>query len=82
MQGLTWALFVAGALTSVVTQWSVADDSTSELMVEFYKRLTAQGGKTVSKAEALRQAQLKLMRDGKHKHPYYWVSFVLIWNWK
>ncbi|MET0626217.1 MAG: CHAT domain-containing protein [Pyrinomonadaceae bacterium] len=81
--GLTWSLFVAGVPASVVSQWKVADDSTSELMVEFYRQLksaTPRGG--VSKAEALRRAQLKLLADGKHSHPYYWAPFVLMGEWR
>jgi CHAT domain-containing protein len=79
--GLTWALFVAGSPSSVVTQWKVSNESTSELMVEFYKRLQRKMEKTpsaIGKAEALRQAQLKLMKDGKHGHPFFWAPFVLI----
>ena len=71
--GLTWALFVAGCPTTVVSQWKVADSSTADLMVEFHRQL-----KTQSKAESLRQAQLKLMKDGKHAHPFYWAAFVLV----
>jgi CHAT domain-containing protein len=41
--------------------------------VEFHRQLRAQ-----SKVEALRQAQLKLMKDGKHNHPFYWAAFVLV----
>jgi CHAT domain-containing protein/tetratricopeptide (TPR) repeat protein len=83
--GLTWALFVAGTPTSVVTQWSVADASTSTLMIEFYRQMKATSGSAkaaASKAEALRQAQLKLMKDGKHSHPYYWAPFILVGDWR
>jgi CHAT domain-containing protein len=55
--GLAWSLFVAGAPASVVTQWSVADESTNVLMVEFHRRVAA----GADKAEALRQAQLALL---------------------
>ena len=41
----------------VATLWSVADSSTAQLMASFYKNL-----KTMSKVEALRQAQLDLIR--------------------
>jgi CHAT domain-containing protein len=75
--GLTWALFVAGTPSSVVTQWQVADTTTGTLMVEFYRRL-AQGS---AKAEALRQAQLVLVKDKKTRHPFYWAPFVLVGDW-
>ena len=76
--GLTWALFVAGAPTQVVSQWSVDDASTATLMQSFYAGLTK---KRMAKGQALRQAELALMRDGKHRHPYYWAPFVLLGDW-
>jgi CHAT domain-containing protein len=82
--GLTWALFVAGTPSSIVTQWQVADQSTSKLMQAFYRQLrpaSANPLAAISKAEALRQAQLHLMRDGQHAHPYYWAPFVLVGGW-
>ena len=72
--GLTWALFAAGCPSSVVSGWSVDDVGTATLMGNFYGILKT--GK--SKASALRDAELKLSRDGKHAHPYYWAAFSLI----
>lgn len=48
-----------GARSVMATLWPVADPSTRDLMVEFYRRF---GAGTESKAESLRRAQLKLMR--------------------
>ncbi|HSE85556.1 MAG TPA: CHAT domain-containing protein, partial [Candidatus Binatia bacterium] len=39
MIGMAWALFIAGAATTVVSQWKVRSDSTAELMVEFHRQL-------------------------------------------
>jgi CHAT domain-containing protein len=39
--GLSWALFVAGAPATVVSQWKVASAGTTELMIEFYRNLRA-----------------------------------------
>ena len=72
--GLTWALFVAGAPTSVVTQWSVDDAATSALMQKFYAEL--QNGKT--HAIALRDAQLALLKSKTMKHPAYWAPFIAV----
>ena len=55
--GLSRAFLTAGSPNLVASLWEVADDSTALLMGEFYKNL-----KTLPKAEALRQAQLTLMR--------------------
>lgn len=73
--GMTWAAFIAGAPTTVASQWKVESSSTTELMLEFHRQLLT--GK-VSKAEALRRAQLKLMRNPKYKHPSYWAAWVLV----
>lgn len=77
MIGMSWALFVAGSPTVVVSQWKVDSDRTSELMIEFHRNLVR--GRRASKAEALRLAALKL-RHGRYNHPFYWAGFVLIGN--
>jgi CHAT domain-containing protein len=74
--GLMWALFMAGVPTTVVSQWSVDDKATEELMVEFHRQL--QDRKAQSKAEALRQAALKLLKQEKYRHPFNWAGFVLV----
>jgi CHAT domain-containing protein len=56
----------------------VDDTSTSAFMVEFYKQLAKPN---VSKAEALRNAQIALLKESAFKHPFYWAPFVLIGNW-
>ena len=81
MIGLTWALFVAGVPSTVVSQWKVADKSTAELMVEFHKQLqakNAKGERLHTKAEALRQAALMMLKQPNYRHPFHWASFVLV----
>lgn len=75
--GLTWALFVAGAPTQVVSQWAVNDQSTAELMKRFYVQLKA----GQPKGAALRSAELEMMRDEAHAHPFYWAPFILMGDW-
>ncbi|MDQ2747214.1 MAG: CHAT domain-containing protein [Acidobacteriota bacterium] len=53
-----------GAKTVLATLWSVADDSTRDLMTEFYREL--EDNPQTGKAEALRQSQIKLI-NGKFK---------------
>jgi CHAT domain-containing protein/Tfp pilus assembly protein PilF len=80
MIGLSWALFVAGCPTSVVSQWKVDSASTTELMLEFHRKLKSQmanRGGSFSAARALREAALKLRRTGKYRHPFYWAGFVV-----
>jgi CHAT domain-containing protein len=55
--GLTRAFIYAGTPSVVASLWSVDDSSTAHLMASFYRNL-----KTMSKVEALRQAQLELIR--------------------
>jgi CHAT domain-containing protein/tetratricopeptide (TPR) repeat protein len=51
-----------GARSVMATLWPVADPSTRDLMVEFYRRF---GTGAETKAESLRQAQLRLMRGAR-----------------
>ncbi len=74
--GMSWALFIAGAPTTVVSQWKVESSSTTELMLEFHRQLLT--GKGISKAEALRRASLKLLKNNQYKHPSYWAAFVIV----
>ncbi len=74
--GMTWASFIAGAPTTVASQWKVESKSTTELMLEFHRQLLT--GKGISKSEALRRASLKLMKMPQYKHPSYWAGFVMI----
>src|SRR4029453_8043808 len=41
MIGLTWALFVAGVPSTVVSQWKVEAASTRDLMLNFHRQLRA-----------------------------------------
>jgi CHAT domain-containing protein len=59
--GLTRAFIYAGTPSVVASLWKVDDSSTAHLMSSFYKNL-----KTMSKVEALRQAQMQLIRGEGH----------------
>lgn len=75
--GLSWAFFIAGARSLVVSQWRVNSESTSQLMTEFYARMT-RGAESRTRAEAMRTATLELMKHTENRHPFYWASFVLL----
>jgi len=70
IQSLNRAFIYAGAGGVVASLWSVSDRSTFELMKYFYGGL-----KTKSPADALQEAQTKLMK--KYPSPYYWAPFYL-----
>ena len=79
--GMSWAFFVAGSRTTVVSQWEVDSASTAELMVGFFQRLKGATGKSgTTKSTALRLAALKLMKNPRYQHPYYWAGFVVVGN--
>ncbi len=59
--GLQRAFQLAGARSVVASLWQVDDKATRELMVRFYEGLW---DKKLSKLEALRQAQLWMLREG------------------
>jgi CHAT domain-containing protein len=76
--GLAGIAVRAGARSTLATLWQVSDQSTALLIGQFYKELV--DGK-VSKAEALRRAQLSILKDNSYQVPYYWAPFVLVGNW-
>lgn len=64
LMGLTWAFFVAGCPTTISSLWKVEDHATKTLMIAFHEHLRSlpSGGLPTSKAQALRLAQLSLIR--------------------
>jgi CHAT domain-containing protein len=76
--GLTWAFQYAGARSVLASLWEVSDASTAELMRRFYGYL--RGG--AAKAEALRRAQLALLRRPATSAPYFWAAFQLTGDWR
>ncbi|MFO0868269.1 MAG: tetratricopeptide repeat protein [Pirellulales bacterium] len=92
--GLQRAFQVAGARTTVASLWTVDDVHTRALMERFYQNVWE---KEMSKLEALREAQLWMLREG-HRGlvrenppatpddarvaPYYWAAFVLSGDWR
>ena len=70
---LTRAFMYAGTPSVVVSLWNVNDESAADLMIRFYRNLKT--GR-MSKAEALRQAQLETIRD--NGFPFFWAPFVLV----
>jgi CHAT domain-containing protein len=72
---LTRGFMYAGARRVVASLWKVDDASTAALMQDFYRCLLKEGR---SPADALRQAQLKIMkRNQRWSSPYYWAAFIL-----
>jgi CHAT domain-containing protein len=76
--GLAGVAVRAGARSALATLWFVNDQASAELVSEFYRQLQAPG---VSRAEALRRAQLHLLAEPSYRHPGYWAAFLLISSW-
>ena len=74
----------AGARSTLATLWPAFDKSTAEFMLLFYQQLIQNNAENMTKAEALRQAQLKFLDDKTEKRwnrPYFWAPFILLGNW-
>lgn len=78
ISGLVRALLDAGAGAVVGTLWSVEDRSSSALLVAFHRELQRGG----DPAEALRQAQLQLIRstDPNLRNPATWAAYEVVVN--
>jgi len=70
--GLSTAFFYAGAKSLIVSLWSVEDESTANLFYYFYQNMGS-----MRKAEALRQAKLRLIREN-NAGPFSWAPFILL----
>ncbi|NJK41781.1 MAG: CHAT domain-containing protein [Acaryochloridaceae cyanobacterium SU_2_1] len=79
IQGLRRALTLAGAQAQVISLWNVDDKATKDLMVDYYTRLIKQ---RQGRHQALRQAQLTMLKDKNRQHPYYWASFIASGDWR
>jgi len=78
--GLAGVALRTNASSTVASLWRVSDNSTAQLMDDFYQQLN-QG---IPKAEALANVQRKFINNPdnpSHQHPYYWAAFILAGNW-
>ncbi|MEW6127172.1 MAG: CHAT domain-containing tetratricopeptide repeat protein [Acidobacteriota bacterium] len=75
--GLRRAFVIAGAETLMMSLWAVSDYATRELMSAYYKNLQ----RGLSRAEALRQIQLAMIKRPERRHPFYWASFIQSGEW-
>lgn len=76
--GLAGLAIKAGARSALATLWVVNDPAAAAMVSHFYRQLQ---NPAVSKAKALQDAQLSLLKDPRYRHPNYWSAFLLIGNW-
>jgi len=75
LSGIALKSRVRSALGSL---WPVSDEATADLMTAFYRALYQPG---TSKVQALRRAQLAILRDTRFSHPFFWAPFILVGSW-
>ncbi|NJS35752.1 MAG: CHAT domain-containing protein [Brachymonas sp.] len=71
--GFKSAVMMAGAPRMLVSLWPVNDEATAQLMNEFYKSVAKD-----TSSQALREAQLSLIRRPEFSSPFMWAAFVLV----
>ncbi|MBE9062651.1 CHAT domain-containing protein [cf. Phormidesmis sp. LEGE 11477] len=76
--GLAGLAVQSGARSTIATLWPVKDQAAAKLMQALYEGISESG---MSKAEALRQAQLKLLNDPSYSDPFFWSAYTLVGNW-
>ena len=76
--GLRRAFFLAGAEALVMSLWPVSDYVTREMMTSYYTGLKAGLGR----GDALRQAELAMLKRPNRRHPFYWASFIQAGDWR
>jgi CHAT domain-containing protein len=79
MIGLSRGFMYAGASRVMASLWKVDDFATTQLMKRFYLSMEQE---RTPPAEALRRAQLDLLRQRRWSAPYYWAGFALQGEWK
>jgi CHAT domain-containing protein len=79
LAGLPQAFLEAGAQRVLVSLWQVEEESTAELMTQFYRRLLGRG---FPPGKALREAQRAVRSQPRWRSPRYWAGFVLQGDWR
>lgn len=77
--GLAGLAVQSGARSTVATLWPVRDQAAAQMMRVLYENIGEEG---VSKAEALRRAQLSLIADPTYSDPFFWSAYTLVGNWR
>ena len=72
MTAWTWAWFVAGGQSVLVSQWRT---DSSDLLIEFHRQLK---NSTQSKSAGWQEAVRQILRREEFKHPYYWAGFNML----
>ncbi|MBK7705247.1 MAG: CHAT domain-containing protein [Acidobacteria bacterium] len=74
IESLSTGFINAGARSVVASLWKVEDAAARQLMEKFYEELS-RGQSTAP--EALRVAQIELLKDPQFRSPYFWAAFTV-----
>jgi CHAT domain-containing protein len=76
--GIAGTAVRAGARSTIASLWSLDDQASAELTKQLYQFL---GKEEISRSQALRSAQIALLRNPNYQHPRYWSPYILVGNW-
>ena len=80
--GLPWSFLAAGVDTVIATHWQILDEETKQIVSIFYRDLieSEREGKSISKAQILRQAILKAIKKDPslRNQPNKWGAFFVV----
>ncbi|MGF1537821.1 MAG: CHAT domain-containing protein [Elainellaceae cyanobacterium] len=77
--GLAGVAVQAGARSAIASLWSIDDVSTAAIVDSFYQALS---NPDLTKAQALREAQLAAIGSDRIAQPGFWAPFLLIGDWQ
>ena len=72
ISGLAYVLERAGAKSAIASLWDAEDNTSAEIMTQFYQNLQ----KGMTKSEAMQKAKLSQIET--NPHPFFWSPFILI----
>lgn len=75
--GLRRAFLLAGAESIVMSLWPVSDYVTRQVMTSYYEGLKNGRGR----GDALRKAQLQMLKQWNSRHPFFWAGFIQAGAW-
>lgn len=76
---LARAFSFAGASSVLTTLWLIEDETSKDLMLEFYQQILQNNDKATALYEA-KKTYIKSQTINRSAHPFYWASFIPIGN--
>ena len=77
--GISGVALKAKVKSALGSLWPISDEATVLLMNHFYQGLDTPG---LSKAKALQNAQVNLLKNEKYSSPSIWSPYILVGNWQ